>query len=95
MADKKKMWWENEFLEVKRNKLFIEQRDVSEIAKEYGTPLFLYSKHQMCANLHRLQNIFKKAVPVETRVYYAMKANYHSELLATLKEENIWIEVVI
>ena len=26
MADKKKMWWENEFLEVKRNKLFIEQR---------------------------------------------------------------------
>ena len=94
MADKKKMWWENEFLEVKRNKLFIEQRDVSEIAKEYGTPLFLYSKHQMCANLHRLQNIFKKAVPVETRVYYAMKANYHPELLATLKEEDIWIDAV-
>ncbi len=94
MADKKKMWWENEFLEVKDNKLFIDQRDASEIAEEYGTPLFLYSKHQMCANFYRLQNIFKKAVPVETRVYYAMKANYHPELLATLKEEDIWIDAV-
>jgi diaminopimelate decarboxylase len=94
MADKKKMWWENEFLEVKGNKLFIDQRDVSEIVEEYGTPLFLYSKHQMCANFHRLQNIFKKAVPVETRVYYAMKANYHPELLATLKEEDVWIDAV-
>lgn len=94
MADKKKMWWENEFLEVKGNKLFIDQRDASEIAEEYGTPLFLYSKHQMCANFHRLQNIFKKAVPVETRVYYAMKANYHPELLATLKKEDVWIDAV-
>lgn len=88
------MWWENEFLEVKGNKLFIDQRDASEIAEEYGTPLFLYSKHQMCANFHRLQYIFKKAVPVETRVYYAMKANYHPELLATLKEEDVWIDAV-
>jgi diaminopimelate decarboxylase len=94
MADKKKMWWENEFLEVKGNKLFIDQRDVSEIVEEYGTPLFLYSKHQMCVNFHRLQNIFKKAVPVETRVYYAMKANYHPELLATLKKEDVWIDAV-
>ena len=88
------MWWENEFLEVKDNKLFIDQQDASEIAEEYGTPLFLYSKHQMCANFHRLQNIFKKAVPVETRVYYAMKANYHPELLARLKEEDVWIDAV-
>jgi diaminopimelate decarboxylase len=94
MTDKKKMWWENEFLEVKGNKLFIDQRDASEIAEEYGTPLFLYSKHQIRSNLHRLQNIFKKAVPVETRVYYAMKANYHTELLATLKEEDVWIDAV-
>ncbi|NOR13477.1 MAG: diaminopimelate decarboxylase [Candidatus Aminicenantes bacterium] len=79
---------------MKGNKLFIDQRDASEIAEEYGTPLFLYSKHQMCANFHRLQNIFKKAVPVETRVYYAMKANYHPELLATLKEEDVWIDAV-
>lgn len=93
-ADKKKMWWENEFLEVKSNKLFINQREASEIAEEYGTPLFLYSKHQIRSNLHRLQNIFKKAVPIETRVYYAMKANYHPELLATLKDEDIWIDAV-
>ncbi len=94
MADKKKMWWENDFLEVKGNKLFIDQRDASDIAEEYGTPLFLYSKHQIRSNLHRLQNIFKKAVPVETRVYYAMKANYHTELLEMLKEEDVWIDAV-
>jgi hypothetical protein len=38
-ADKKKMWWENEFLEVKSNKLFINQREASEITEEYGLKL--------------------------------------------------------
>jgi diaminopimelate decarboxylase len=94
MAGIQMMWWENEFLEVKGNKLFINQRDANEIAEEYSTPLFLYSKHQIRSNLYRLQKIFEKAVPVETRVYYAMKANYHPELLATLKEEDVWIDAV-
>lgn len=93
-ADNKKMWWENEFLEIKNNKLFINQRKASEFAEEYGTPLFIYSKHRIRSNLHRLQNIFKKAVRIETRVYYAMKANYHPELLATLKDEDVWIDAV-
>lgn len=88
------MWWENEFLEVKDNKLFIHQRDASEISKEYGTPLFIYSKHQMRANLHRLQNIFEKAVTAKTRIYYAMKANFHPDLLLALKEEDVWIDAV-
>jgi diaminopimelate decarboxylase len=90
----KKMWWENEFLNVKDNKLYIAQRDAKTITEEHGTPLFLYSKQQIRSNLQRLHNIFKKAVPVETRVYYAMKANYHPELLATLKEECVWIDAV-
>jgi diaminopimelate decarboxylase len=94
MADRKKIWWENEFLEVKNNKLLINQQDASELAEEHGTPLFLYSKNQIRSNLHRLNNIFKKAVPIETRVYYAMKANYHPDLLATLKEEDVWIDAV-
>ncbi len=94
MKDQKKMWWENEFLEVKGNKLFIARRYAREIAEEYGTPLFLYSTQQVRSNLHRLRDIFKKAVSVETRVYYAMKANYHPELLATLKEEDSWIDAV-
>jgi diaminopimelate decarboxylase len=94
MADRKKMWWENEFLEVKNNKLFINHRLAHEIAEEFGTPLFLYSKNQIRTNLRRLQTIFKKAVPIETRVYYAMKANYHPELLETLREEDVWIDAV-
>lgn len=89
-----KMWWENEFLKVKGNRLFIGEREASEIVAEYGTPLFVYSKRQIRANLHRLQNAFKKAIPHEIRVFYAMKANYHSELLAMLNEEDIWIDAV-
>lgn len=88
------MWWENEFLAVKDNKLYIAGREAKAITEEHGTPLFLYSKHQIRSNLQRLQNIFKKAVPVETRVHYAMKANYNPELLATLREEDIWIDAV-
>jgi diaminopimelate decarboxylase len=90
----RRMWWENDFLEVKNNRLFIGQRDAKEIAEDFGTPLFLYSQKQMLANLHRLQNIFKKAVSVETRIYYAMKANFHPDLLTTLKDEEVWIDAV-
>ncbi len=88
------MWWENEFLKVKDNTLYIAEREAKTIAEEHGTPLFLYSKHQIRSNLQCLQRIFKKALPVATRVYYAMKANYHPELLAMLNEEDIWIDAV-
>ncbi|MGD8538861.1 MAG: diaminopimelate decarboxylase [Candidatus Aminicenantes bacterium] len=88
------MWWENEFLKVKDNTLYIAEREAKTIAEEHGTPLFLYSKHQIRSNLQFLQRIFKKALPVATRVYYAMKANYHPELLAMLNEEDIWIDAV-
>ncbi|MGD9345414.1 MAG: diaminopimelate decarboxylase [Candidatus Aminicenantes bacterium] len=90
----KKMWWESEFLEVKDNRLFIDQKEASQLAGKYGTPLFFYSKRQIRSNLERLKNIFGKAVPVETRVYYAMKANYNPELLAILREEDVWIDAV-
>lgn len=88
------MWWENEFLKVKDNKLFLNQKEAEAIAEEFGTPLFFYSKQQMLANLYRLQNIFKRAVPVETRIYYAMKANFHPGLLETLMNNDVWIDAV-
>jgi diaminopimelate decarboxylase len=94
VGDPKKMWWENEFLHVKDNKLYIAEREAKTIAEEHGTPLFLYSKKQIRSNLHRLRNVFKTAVPVETRIYYAMKANYNPLLLETLKEEDVWIDAV-
>jgi len=91
---KTKMWWENEFLEVRGNQLFIDQKEASWLAEKHGTPLFCYSKRQIRSNLHRLEKIFAKAVPIETRIYYAMKANYNPELLAMLREENVWIDAV-
>jgi uncharacterized protein YggU (UPF0235/DUF167 family) len=41
------MWWENDFLKVKSKELYLGGKAAAQIAKELGTPLFLYSKKQI------------------------------------------------
>lgn len=87
-------WWENSFLKVQDNKLFLGGREASDVARKYGTPLYVYGKGQISANFRRLQTILGEATPLETRICYAMKANSHPGILALLKNEGAWIDAV-
>ncbi len=88
------MWWENEFLRVKNQKLFLGRRRADAVARAAGTPLLVYSRKKILANFRWLLGIFSSATGLETRICYAMKANPHGEILRLLQREGAWIDAV-
>lgn len=88
-------WWQNEFLSIKDNKLYLEEKSAEEIAGKYGTPVYVYSRKKILSNLHNLQEAFSSAsAGLEVRIAYAMKANPHPGILKTLYKKWCWIDAV-
>jgi diaminopimelate decarboxylase len=87
-------WWENRFLSVKDGKLYLERREAAKIAAKHGTPLFVYSRKQVLANLAKLRRAFERKTDLETRICYAMKANPNRQILRILKAAGTWIDAV-
>jgi len=87
-------WWENGFTLVRGGKLYLGGREAADWAGRYGTPLFLYSRKRVAANLARLCSLLQRLGGLETRVCYAMKANPHPKILRLLKREGAWIDAV-
>ena len=73
--------------------LFCEGLDISEIARQFGTPVFVYSKQRLLDNI----NAFKNAAE-NTRhpwkISYALKANSNIELLRIISAQNVGVSVV-
>lgn len=63
--------------------------NLKRLAKEYGTPLFVYSKKEL---VKQAKTILKVAAPYGLTVRYAMKANPHPEILQILREQGIRID---
>lgn len=89
-----KNWWENSFLKAKHGKLFLGHEEATQIAQEYGTPLFVYSKEQISFNLDTLLRVFSQKTSLEPRIYYAMKANPHPEILEIVRAAGGGIDAV-
>lgn len=87
-------WWENNFLNSKKGKLYLGEEEASRLADKYGTPLFIYSQNQILTNLFTLRKAFEKYTSLQVRVYYAMKANSHFDILKVLKDEGVYIDAV-
>ena len=88
-------WWENEFLKVKENKLYLEERPADKIAREYGTPVYVYSRKQILRNFQDLKEAFASAESkLEVRLAYAMKANPHPGILKLLLQAGAFIDAV-
>lgn len=65
---------------MKRDKIFqLSQDAVEQLAKEYGSPLLVLSLDQVKANYECL----RKYMP-RVRIFYAIKANPHDEILKTM-----------
>lgn len=75
----------------KENQLFCEDVSVQEIAEEFGTPLYLYSKQQMIENYRSIDSAF---ADVDHIICYALKANSNLELLKLLAKEGAGADAV-
>lgn len=73
------------------NDLYCEGSQVTQIAREFGTPLYVYSKNHI---LDRCRTMKRALGEIPHLVCYALKANSNPSLLALIREEGIGAEVV-
>lgn len=80
------LWKSVTQLENRAGVLHFEGCDVRELAKEFGTPLYVYSESRIRSNYRRLVDTYKKEYP-NTKIYYAIKANSNPALVKILASE--------
>ena len=77
-------WWRRDGLDADGGRLRIAGRDAEALAREHGTPLYVYDTARAAANIGRLGAALGQA-GLRHRLLYALKANRHPALLARLR----------
>src|ERR1700733_15255392 len=76
--------------EYRAGKLFAEDVDLTKVAEEAGTPLYVYSS----ATLERHYRVFANAFPAGTLIAFSVKANGNLAVLKTLAKLGAGADVV-
>ena len=83
-----------ETLSIRNNHLFIEECDAVQLAKQFGTPLFVLSETHLRNNLRRYKAAFQDAWPEgKVRIMPAIKANPTIAVRRVLTEEGAGCDV--
>jgi diaminopimelate decarboxylase len=77
-------WWVRPGLDVADGRLRIAGRDAEALAREHGTPLFVYDRERFAENARRLQEALG-ATGLPHRVRFALKANPLPEILEVFR----------
>lgn len=77
---------------IKDNRLYVEKFLVEELAKEFGTPLYIYSKNQILKNYREINQPLVNS-KLDYINCYAIKANSNPEILKLLAEEGAGAEI--
>jgi D-ornithine/D-lysine decarboxylase len=85
--------WEIQyFLEVRNDHLHIDGVDAVDLAREHGTPLFVYSESRIRHNIDRLRKS-ASVIDCPLKICYAAKAMSTLGILRAIKDSGIDIEV--
>jgi diaminopimelate decarboxylase len=79
---KKEIFLVTKNLRYKNNTLFFEEVKLEDIVKEYGTPVYVYSKNRIIENFTNYDLAFKNR---QHLICYAMKANSNKTILKIIK----------
>ncbi|MEK7670205.1 MAG: diaminopimelate decarboxylase, partial [Bacteroidota bacterium] len=79
------------YFEYRQNDLFCEEVPVAELAEEYGTPLYVYSRIQILDNYKAIDGAL---APIDHVTCYALKANSNLGILKLLAEHGAGADVV-
>jgi len=85
-------WVIPDFLEVKNNQLHIGGVSAIALAKEFDTPLFVFSEARIKHNIHRLKQA-ENMIGCRLKVCYAAKANSNMAILRVVKDAGSDLEV--
>jgi diaminopimelate decarboxylase len=73
------------------NDLFCEEVRVSDLAAQYGTPVWIYSKRTLLHHLNQIQQAFAEVDPV---ICYSVKANSNLGILKVMNDAGSSFDVV-
>jgi diaminopimelate decarboxylase len=79
------------FMELRNNRYVIQNIDVLDISRDFGTPVYIYDGEKIVHQLHRLQQAFRG---VSLKVKYAAKALTNLSVLKLLKSEGAGMDAV-
>ena len=82
------------FFEYQNNELYAEQVPVSELAEQYGTPLYIYSAASIRKQYRTFETALSKVCKKTPLIAYACKANDRLGILKLMKELGSGIDVV-
>ncbi len=85
------MWKIEPPLENRNGELFIDGCSATQLAKQYGTPLYVMSETRIRDNYRRLNGAFQKHY-ANFKLYYAMKANNNLAVLNILRQEGSGVD---
>ena len=77
-------WWQTESLTVQDGVLAMDGVVLETLARMHGTPLYVYSRPTVQRRLRALQTMLAQKTE-HYRIYYAMKANRHTGVLAAAR----------
>lgn len=75
----------------RHNNLYCESVKVAELARRYGTPLYIYSKLTILDHYRKIKDSFASLNPL---ICYSMKANSNSAILKLLVREGAGLDIV-
>ena len=75
----------------RNGRLFCEEVALTEVARQVGTPCYVYSKTSIRDRYHHFRNTFSQ---LEIQICYAVKANSNLAVLQLLREEGSGFDVV-
>lgn len=78
----------------KDGELLFAGKSVTELAKKYGTPLYLYDEKRIRERIRTYLSAMKNAFGSRARVLYASKAASFKRIYEIMKEEGMGIDVV-
>ncbi|MFH1406936.1 MAG: diaminopimelate decarboxylase [Candidatus Omnitrophota bacterium] len=73
------------------NKLFCENVFLGDIAKKYGTPLYVYSHRTLIEHYRKLKKAFRSVSPL---ICFSMKANSNLSICRSLVKEGAGLDIV-
>jgi diaminopimelate decarboxylase len=74
-----------------KNKLLFDKKNVENLAKKFGTPLYCYSHNKIKSNILELKKYFQSFSPL---ICFAVKSNTNIKILKEIKKFNLGADVV-
>ncbi len=75
----------------KNNQLYCEDVKIEDLARRFGTPLYVYSRHTLVDHFLKLQSAFSEIDPL---ICYSVKANSNLAILKALVSQGAGLDIV-